>query len=213
MSNNSCPNYNLPIYKKISDVYGSVAGKEIIDRIHDNPDFEKWYGRHSSAIPNFSNHKIINDKSQYLDFRNLIVDSKDSYDLHIDNNINKYLAGTITKEELTSIYNQSDISGLSKRVQKLVNNNKGANIDVLVDNDYNRILQEDDANLTIDEIKVKNGLKSKEDYYKYTSDTNIVLSKLISKYNDDKIPYLYNYLEVDLQEFERIVNEVNNKCE
>lgn len=210
---NSCPNYNLPIYKKISDVYGSVAGKEIIDRIHDNPDFEKWYGRHSSAIPNFSNHKIINDKSQYLDFRNLIVDSKDSYDLHIDNNINKYLAGTITKEELTSIYNQSDISGLSKRVQKLVNNNKGANIDVLVDNDYNRILQEDDANLTIDEIKVKNGLKSKEDYYKYTSDTNIVLSKLISKYNDDKIPYLYNYLEVDLQEFERIVNEVNNKCE
>ena len=209
---NSCPNYNLPIYKKISDVYGSVAGKEIIDRIHDNPDFEKWYGRHSSAIPNFSNHKIINDKSQYLDFRNLIVDSKDSYDLHIDNNINKYLAGTITKEELTSIYNQSDISGLSKRVQKLVNNNKGANIDVLVDNDYNRILQEDDTNLTIDEIKVKNGLKSKEDYYKYTSDTNIVLSKLISKYNDDKIPYLYNYLEVDLQEFERIVNEVNNKC-
>ena len=209
---NSCPNYNLPIYKKISDVYGSVAGKEIIDRIHDNPDFEKWYGRHSSAIPNFSNHKIINDKSQYLDFRNLIVDSKDSYDLHIDNNINKYLAGTITKEELTSIYNQSDISGLSKRVQKLVNNNKGANIDVLVDNDYNRILQEDDANLTIDEIKVKNGLKSKEDYYKYTSDTNIVLSKLINKYNDDKIPYLYNYLEVDLQEFERIVNEVNNKC-
>ncbi len=209
---NSCPNYNLPIYKKISDVYGSVAGKEIIDRIHDNPDFEKWYGRHSSAIPNFSNHKIINDKSQYLDFRNLIVDSKDSYDLHIDNYINKYLAGTITKEELASIYNQSDISGLSKRVQKLVNNNKGANIDVLVDNDYNRILQEDDANLTIDEIKVKNGLKSKEDYYKYTSDTNIVLSKLINKYNDDKIPYLYNYLEVDLQEFERIVNEVNNKC-
>ena len=49
---NSCPNYNLPIYKKISDVYGSVAGKEIIDRIHDNPDFEKWYGRHSAAIPN-----------------------------------------------------------------------------------------------------------------------------------------------------------------
>ena len=212
MSSNSCPNYNLPIYKKISDVYGSVAGKEIVDRIHDNTDFEKWYGRHSSAIPNFSNHKIINDKSQYLDFRNLIVDSKDSYDLHIDNNINKYLAGTITKEELTSIYNQSDINGLSKRVQKLVNNNKGANIDVLVDNDYNRILQEDDANLTIDEIKVKNGLKSKEDYYKYTSDINIVLSKLISKYNDDKIPYLYNYLEVDLQEFERIVNEVNNKC-
>ena len=209
---NSCPNYNLPIYKKILSVYGNRAGKEVIDTIHDNPDFEKWYGRHSAAIPNFSNHKIINDESQYLDFRNLIVDSKDSYDLHIDNNINKYLAGTITKEELTSIYNQSDISGLSKRVQKLVNNNKGANIDVLVDNDYNRILQEDDANLTIDEIKVKNGLKSKEDYYKYTSDTNIVLSKLINKYNDDKIPYLYNYLEVDLQEFERIVNEVNNKC-
>ena len=209
---NSCPNYNLPIYKKILSVYGNRAGKEVIDTIHDNPDFEKWYGRHSAAIPNFSNHKIINDKSQYLDFRNLIVDSKDSYDLHIDNNINKYLAGTITKEELASIYNQSDISGLSKRVQKLVNNNKGANIDVLVDNDYNRILQEDDTNLTIDEIKVKNGLKSKEDYYKYTSDTNIVLSKLISKYNDDKIPYLYNYLEVDLQEFERIVNEVNNKC-
>jgi hypothetical protein len=212
MSSNSCPNYNLPIYKKISDVYGSVAGKEIVDRIHDNTDFEKWYGRHSSTIPNFSKHKLFNDKGQYLDFRNLIVDSKDSYDLHIDNNINKYLAGTITKEELTSIYNQSDISGLSKRVQKLVNNNKGANIDVLVDNDYNRILQEDDTNLTIDEIKVKNGLKSKEDYYKYTSDINIVLSKLISKYNDDKIPYLYNYLEVDLQEFERIVNEVNNKC-
>ena len=82
----------------------------------------------------------------------------------------------------------------------------------MVDNDYNRILQEDDTNLTIDEIKVKNGLKSKEDYYKYTSDTNIVLSKLINKYNDDKIPYLYNYLEVDLQEFERIVNEANNKC-
>ena len=212
MSSNSCPNYNLPIYKKISDVYGSVAGKEIVDRIHDNTDFEKWYGRHSSTIPNFSKHKLFNDKGQYLDFRNLIVDSKDSYDLHIDNNISKYLAGTITKEELETIYNQSDNTTLSKRVQKLMNNTTNTNVDYVVEEDYNRIMRSDDTDLTVDEIKVKQGLKTKEDYYKYFSNTEIILNKLSKDYNDDKLSYFYRYLDVDIQEFEKIVKEANNLC-
>ena len=209
---NSCPNYNLPIYKKILSVYGNRAGKEVIDTIHDNPDFEKWYGRHSAAIPNFSNHKLFNDKGQYLDFRDLIVNSKDSYDLHIDYNINKYLAGTITKEKLEAIYNQSDSTTLSKRVQKLMNNTTNTNVDYVVEEDYNRIMRSDDTDLTVDEIKVKQGLKTKEDYYKYFSNTEIILNKLSKDYNDDKLSYFYRYLDVDIQEFEKIVKEANSLC-
>ena len=209
---NSCPNYNLPIYNKILNVYGRDAGKEIVDTLHDNSDFEKWYGSHSATIPNFSHHKVFNVKGDYLDLREFIVDMKDSYTNHIDSYIYSYLADNISKKELEDIYNQFDVSNLSKRVQKLVTTNNSTNINNLIENDYNRILSSEDSNLTVDEIQVKRGIKSKEDYYKYIDDTRVVLNKLSMKYDDENIEYLYDYLGVDIQEFEKIVKEVNSKC-
>ena len=208
----SCPNYNIPIYNKIISIYGIDAGKEIIDTLHDNSDFEDWYGSHSATISNLSYHKIYNTSGDYLDLREFIVDMKDSYEEHIDKYISLYLSEDITKKELENIYNQSDVNVLSKRVQKLVNTYNSSNISNLIDNDYNRILNSEDKDLTIDELQVKRGIKSKEEYYKYTDNVEVMLNKLSIKYDDENIRNLYDYLGVDIQEFEKIVEEVNNKC-
>lgn len=212
----SCPNYSLPIYAQIIKLYGVEAGKEIVNKLHENERFVEWYGTDISSVPFISNHVIRNEKNEILDLRDLITENVLQYETYVNDLIDDYLIGKISYIELSEVYNADYTDNLTEFLKQLLQRYNTSNIEIAIQEDIRRIKNTNDTFLSEEELKVKYNKKNYKRYYTYSmaKDSTFIndIDSLAAYVRDEKLYKFYAYMNEEFSVFKNKIITLYENC-
>ena len=212
----SCPNYSLPIYAQIIKLYGVEAGKEIVNKLHENDRFVEWYGADISSVPFISNHIIRNENNEVLDLRDLITENVLQYESYINNLIDNHLIGEMSYVALSEIYNADYTDNLTDFLKQLLRQYNTSNIEIAIQEDIRRIKNTDDSLLSEEERRVKYNQKNYKRYYAYSmvKDSTFIndIDSLATYVGDEKLYKFYAYMKEEFPNFKNKIISLYENC-